>query len=78
LVRNLFLAAVLLFLTGLGGPAAARRAAYLAQAERITLTDAPIAPIYFYVNKNLVNPRVGGWVDNLVDHHRSRYLCTAN
>ena len=59
-------------------PDAARRAAYLAQAERIMLTDAPIAPIYFYVNKNLVRPGVTGWVDNLVDHHRARYLCAAN
>lgn len=59
-------------------PDAARRAGYLAQAERIMLTDAPIAPIYFYVNKNLVRPGVTGWVDNLVDHHRARYLCTTN
>ncbi len=56
-------------------PDAARRADYLAQAERIMLADAPIAPIYFYVNKNLVSPNVTGWVDNLVDHHRTRYLC---
>ena len=59
-------------------PDADRRAAYLAEAERIMLTDAPVAPIYFYVNKNLVSPRVTGWVDNIVDHHRSRYLCLGN
>jgi oligopeptide transport system substrate-binding protein len=56
-------------------PDAGRRAAYLAQAERIMLNDAPVAPLYFYVNKNLVRPDLDGWVDNLVDHHRSRYLC---
>jgi oligopeptide transport system substrate-binding protein len=56
-------------------PNPVRRAGYLARAERIMLTDAPIAPLYFYVNKNLVSPRVTGWVDNIVDHHRSRYLC---
>jgi oligopeptide transport system substrate-binding protein len=52
-----------------------RRAAILRQAEGIMLDDAPIAPIYFYVNKNLVSPQITGWVDNIVDWHRSRYLC---
>ena len=56
-------------------PDALRRAGFLAEAERIMLTDAPVAPIYFYVNKNLVSPEVTGWVDNIVDHHRSRWLC---
>jgi oligopeptide transport system substrate-binding protein len=56
-------------------PDALKRAAYLTKAERIMLDDAPIAPIYFYVNKNLVSPRVTGWVDNITDWHRSRYLC---
>jgi oligopeptide transport system substrate-binding protein len=56
-------------------PDAQRRATYLAEAERIMLEDAPFAPIYFYVNKNLVNPKITGWVDNLVDHHRPRYWC---
>ncbi len=52
-----------------------RRAVILRQAEAIMLDDAPIAPIYFYVNKNLVSPQITGWVDNIVDWHRSRYLC---
>ena len=56
-------------------PDAKVRAGYLADAERIMLEDAPVAPIYFYVNKNLVNPRITGWVDNIIDHHRTRYLC---
>ncbi|HEX6860702.1 MAG TPA: peptide ABC transporter substrate-binding protein [Caulobacteraceae bacterium] len=56
-------------------PDAQKRAAYLAKAEHLMLEDAPVAPIYFYVNKNLVNPRIAGWVDNLIDHHRARYLC---
>ena len=54
---------------------AVKRAEILARAEQIMLDDAPIAPIFFYVNKNLVSPRVTGWVDNVVDHHRVRYLC---
>jgi oligopeptide transport system substrate-binding protein len=56
-------------------PELKRRAALLAQAEAIMLRDAPIAPYYFAVNTNLVNPRVTGFVDNITDHHRSRYLC---
>jgi oligopeptide transport system substrate-binding protein len=52
-----------------------RRAALLARAEATMLRDAPVAPIYFAVNKSLVNPTVTGWVDNIVDHHRARYLC---
>lgn len=56
-------------------PDAAVRARYLAEAESLMLDDAPVAPIYFYVNKNLVNPKITGWVDNIIDHHRTRFLC---
>jgi oligopeptide transport system substrate-binding protein len=56
-------------------PDAAVRARYLAEAEKLMLEDAPVAPIYFFVNKNLVNPKITGWVDNIIDHHRTRYLC---
>ena len=53
------------------------RAGYLAQAEALMLADAPVAPSYFYVNKNLVSPKVTGFVDNIVDQHRARYWCVA-
>ncbi|MFA7263209.1 MAG: peptide ABC transporter substrate-binding protein [Caulobacter sp.] len=56
-------------------PDAVKRGGYIAQAEHIMLEDAPVAPIYFYVNKNLVRPDITGWVDNLLDHHRTRWLC---
>jgi oligopeptide transport system substrate-binding protein len=49
----------------------------LAKAEHIAMEDAPIAPIYFYVSKNLVSPKITGWVDNLPDWHLSKYLCFA-
>ena len=39
------------------------------------LADAPVAPVFFYITKNLVNPRVTGFVDNAVDIHRARYMC---
>jgi oligopeptide transport system substrate-binding protein len=57
-------------------PDAKRRAELLKQAEQIMLEDAPIAPLYYLVNKSLVNPRITGWVDNLTDKHRVRYLCS--
>jgi oligopeptide transport system substrate-binding protein len=56
-------------------PDAAIRADYMSQAEAVMLDDAPVVPIYFYVNKNLVSPKITGWVDNIVDRHRARYLC---
>jgi len=56
-------------------PDAARRAAYLRRAERLMLDDAAVTPIYFFVSKNLVNPRITGWVDNPVNWHRVLYLC---
>lgn len=56
-------------------PDVAKRAAYMARAEHLMLEDAPIAPVYFLVNKNLVRPEITGWVDNLLDHHRTRWLC---
>lgn len=56
-------------------PNVAVRAALIAKAEHMMLEDAPVAPVYFYVNKNLVSPGITGWVDNLLDHHRARWLC---
>jgi oligopeptide transport system substrate-binding protein len=56
-------------------PDVAKRAAYLARAESIMLADAPVTPYYYAVSTNLVNPRITGFVDNIVDEHRSRYLC---
>ena len=54
------------------------RGGMLAQAEQMLIDDMPIIPLVYYVNKNLVNPRVTGWVDNLTDIHRTRYLCFAD
>jgi oligopeptide transport system substrate-binding protein len=56
-------------------PDLVKRAAYLAKAERIMVNDAPVIPIYYAISRNLVNPRITGWVDNIVDWHRLRYLC---
>jgi oligopeptide transport system substrate-binding protein len=50
------------------------RAGLFANAERLLLAEHPVLPIFFYVSKHLVHPRVGGWVDNSLDYHYSRYL----
>ena len=51
-----------------------RRRRYLEEAEREMLADHPAIPIYFYVSKHLVSPRVEGWGDNVLDYHYSQHL----
>ncbi|VAV87871.1 Oligopeptide ABC transporter, periplasmic oligopeptide-binding protein OppA (TC 3.A.1.5.1) [hydrothermal vent metagenome] len=52
-----------------------KRAGMMKKAEQMMLDDMPIAPMWYLVNKALVNPKVTGWKDNIVDLHRSRFLC---
>ena len=52
----------------------ARRAALLEQAERLMLRDQPVIPIYFYVSKHLIKPRVMGWYNNIMNVTYSRDL----
>ena len=56
-------------------PNVARRADDLRKVESIVLDDAAVTPIYFFVSKNLVNPKISGWQDNIVNWHRIQYLC---
>lgn len=44
------------------------------QAERILLADLPIIPVYYYTTQHLVSKRVTGWVDNIMDVHKTQYL----
>lgn len=50
------------------------RAALMRQAEARLLDDMPVIPVYFYVTKRLVSPRVRGWQGNIMDHHPTRFL----
>lgn len=50
------------------------RAATLREAEALALSEYPVIPIYHYVSKRLVSPRVKGWQDNPAGAHLSRYL----
>ncbi len=50
------------------------RAALLRQAEAHAMAEQPIAPLYYYVSRRLISPRVKGWVDNPRGIHLQRYL----
>ena len=54
-----------------------RRQLYLEEAERVLLADHPVIPLYFFVSKHLVSPRVRGWGDNVLDYHYSQHLSIA-
>jgi ABC-type oligopeptide transport system substrate-binding subunit len=44
-----------------------KRRLMLEEAERVLLAAHPLIPLYFYVNKHLVSPRVRGWYDNVLN-----------
>lgn len=51
-----------------------KRAGILREAEQLMLDEAPVCPIVFGVSKNLIDPRIEGYADNLTDIHRARYF----
>ncbi len=50
-----------------------RRNQLLAKAERILLDEVPAIPIYSYVAQNLVNPRLGGFGNNLLNEQNPKF-----
>ena len=46
----------------------------LQQAEAQLMQDMPAIPLYYYVSRHLVSPRINGFSDNVRDVHLSRYL----
>ncbi len=54
-------------------PDPARRMEMFHEAEEILLEEAPILPIYDYVTRNLVNPRLGGFYPNIQDEHFPKF-----
>ena len=54
-----------------------QRMRQLARAEARLMSQQPIIPLYYYVSRHLVQPRVRGYVDNPMDIHLSRYLSLA-
>ncbi|MET0985108.1 MAG: peptide ABC transporter substrate-binding protein [Steroidobacteraceae bacterium] len=50
------------------------RRAELERAERLLLADHALVPLYFYVSKHLVSPRVQGFASNALNVQYSRQL----
>lgn len=46
----------------------------MARAEAMALADYPLAPVYIYSARNLVNPALRGWENNALDMHPSRWV----
>lgn len=53
---------------------AEKRKALLEQAEQLAMDDYALIPLLYYVSRNLVNPSIEGWEDNVADDHPSRWI----
>jgi len=53
---------------------AKKRASLMQRAEQALLDEYPIAPLYFFVSKHLVNPSIGNFEANVLDVHPSQFL----
>lgn len=49
-------------------------AAVMQKAESTVLSDYAVIPIYFFVSKHMVADSIGGFEQNVVDRHASRWL----
>ena len=50
------------------------RGQMMKQAEQMALDDYAWAPIYFMVTRDIVQPYVKGWIPNIKDFNRTRWL----
>ncbi|WP_164117565.1 peptide ABC transporter substrate-binding protein [Sphingorhabdus sp. Alg239-R122] len=51
-----------------------KRTQKMQRAETILIADAPVIPLYYYLTRSLVAPRVLGWQDNASNIHPSATL----
>jgi oligopeptide transport system substrate-binding protein len=51
-----------------------RRRNLMQEAERMLLADQVILPVFVYVTKRLIDPRLKGWEENIMDYHLTRYM----
>ncbi|MGY0398853.1 MAG: peptide ABC transporter substrate-binding protein [Ostreibacterium sp.] len=51
-----------------------KRTQILKQAEEIFIDSYSVMPIYFYVTKRLINPKLRGYSINVMAHSRSKYM----
>ena len=49
-----------------------RRRRLMFETERMLLAETPFVPVFTYVTKRMVNPRLKGWKSNVMDHHYSK------
>jgi len=49
-------------------------AAAMREAESTVLSDYAVIPVYFFVSKHMVADSIGGFEQNVVDRHASRWL----
>ncbi|MDP2698376.1 peptide ABC transporter substrate-binding protein [Thalassospira sp.] len=54
------------------------RATLMQQAEAVMMEEQPYIPIFYYVSKQLVSPKIEGWIDNAPDRHLTRWLDLKN
>ncbi len=52
----------------------AERGKLLHEAERLAMDEFATIPIYWYVSKNAVSPKVSGFTDNVENIHRVRWM----
>lgn len=53
------------------------RADILRKAEKLALDDSAAIPIYYYLARNVVSPKVSGYANNAFDIHRTRWMSKA-
>ena len=50
------------------------RLKYLSEAERVLVDDVPNLPLLYYSYKNLISPKLTGFVPNVMDIHPTRFI----
>ncbi|MBX2881844.1 MAG: peptide ABC transporter substrate-binding protein [Granulosicoccus sp.] len=52
----------------------AARSKMLKEAEKIAMDETAAMPIYYYLARNVVSPKISGYQNNAFDIHRTRWL----
>jgi oligopeptide transport system substrate-binding protein len=55
-------------------PDSSRRAALIAQAQKLLIDDAAFIPLFHYATSHLIKDYVKGWQLNVIDRNPSRYM----
>jgi oligopeptide transport system substrate-binding protein len=46
----------------------------LQEAEKLLLDEAPVLPLFTYINKGTLSRRIKGWYPNILDQHPLKYI----